>query len=330
MSSKKPPRIVCTTKACIYRLKQRLRRFRQWQETPASVAPYGADERHTCLNCGEDYTGFYCPRCGQSAKLRRLTFKSVMSNALDVWGMGSRSMPRALLHLVARPGYMIADYLRGHRQPYFPPFKMLFLMTMFTMIVAHYMPQKNFTFMSEDYKNEAVYQSMDEDPTLTEAQKENQRKNVLLILNSVDGFFQGMNDLSQKNKPIALLLSQLISTIGVFVFFRKSPRMGNLSFTEQFFGQVLIVSQMQLVSIVFMLVMMPFGTQILITDEFTMPKWLYYLILYIDYYQLYGYNWWKTGLRCLGVSVLTFVISLTLFAVGAACYGFYLYQVNPM
>ena len=37
-------------------------------------------------------------------------------------------MPRSLLHLMLRPGYMITDYIEGRRQPYFPPIKMMFVL----------------------------------------------------------------------------------------------------------------------------------------------------------------------------------------------------------
>ena len=102
-------------------------RFRLWQRTPTATAPLAPGEQHVCKNCGESFDGRYCPRCGQAGKTARLTLRNVMANALDVWGAGNRSMPRNILHLLLRPGYMIADYLQGHRQPYYPPFKMLFI-----------------------------------------------------------------------------------------------------------------------------------------------------------------------------------------------------------
>ena len=54
---------------------------------------------------------------------------------LDVWGMGNRGMFRTLRDLVLRPGYMIRDYISGMQMAYFPPFKLLFLLTAFTLVV---------------------------------------------------------------------------------------------------------------------------------------------------------------------------------------------------
>ena len=48
---------------------------------------------------------------------------------LDVWGMGNRGMFRTLRDLILRPGYLIRDYISGMQMAYFPPFKLLFLLT---------------------------------------------------------------------------------------------------------------------------------------------------------------------------------------------------------
>ena len=52
-------------------------------------------------------------------------------NFLDIWGLGNRPMFRTLRELFWRPGYMVRDYLNGHRQFYFPPFKLLAVVIVF-------------------------------------------------------------------------------------------------------------------------------------------------------------------------------------------------------
>ena len=78
-----------------------------------------------CINCGQRYTGRICPQCGQAGSWSRYTWKQAFLNLLDIWGLGNRPMFRTLRELFCRPGYMIADYLNGHRQFYFPPFKLV-------------------------------------------------------------------------------------------------------------------------------------------------------------------------------------------------------------
>ena len=116
-------------------INERWRAFRQWQQMPYQVAPL-SNEQHTCPTCGTQYEGNYCPRCGQSARVGRYSFKNMFKLFLDVWGLGNRSMFRSLRDLILRPGYMIRDYLKGMQMAYFPPFKMFFLLTTFSIIVS--------------------------------------------------------------------------------------------------------------------------------------------------------------------------------------------------
>lgn len=50
-------------------------------------------------------------------------------------GMDSRSMGFSILQLLLRPGYFIGDYISGRLQISFPPVKMLFIVSMFYLLV---------------------------------------------------------------------------------------------------------------------------------------------------------------------------------------------------
>jgi hypothetical protein len=99
-----------------------------------------------CSNCGGEYTGRYCPQCGQSGIWTRYTWRQAFLNFLDIWGLGNRPMFRTIKELFWRPGYMVHDYLKGHRQFYFPPFKLLAVMVVITMF-AYFLTGQ--TFVSE-------------------------------------------------------------------------------------------------------------------------------------------------------------------------------------
>ena len=49
--------------------------------------------------------------------------------------MGNRGMFRTLRDLILRPGYLIRDYISGMQMAYFPPFKLLFLLTALLLVV---------------------------------------------------------------------------------------------------------------------------------------------------------------------------------------------------
>lgn len=97
------------------------RRMEQYKPSPKSIDLAERD----CINCGHHYSGRVCPQCGQVGTWTHYTWKQVILNFLDIWGMGNRPMFRTLGELFWRPGYMIRDYLNGHRQFYFPPFKLV-------------------------------------------------------------------------------------------------------------------------------------------------------------------------------------------------------------
>ena len=113
-----------------------LQDFRTWQQKPYEVKPL-SNEEHTCSTCGTQFTGNYCPRCGQSSIVGRFSFKKATLLFLDVWGLGNRGMFRSIRDLMFRPGYMIRDYLSGMQSAYFPPFKMFFLLAAFSLLIEH-------------------------------------------------------------------------------------------------------------------------------------------------------------------------------------------------
>ena len=129
-------------------LKEKIRQFHEWQQKPHVVAPL-SEQEHECATCGTHYTGNFCPRCGQSQRIRRYSFKTAVLNFLDVWGLGNRGMFRTIRDLILRPGYMIRDYLSGMQMAYFPPFKMFFLLFALSFLVSHGLNIKGENFSKE-------------------------------------------------------------------------------------------------------------------------------------------------------------------------------------
>lgn len=116
------------------------RKLRAWdlrldhRQQQRMIIPKEEDETlRRCANCSHVYTGRVCPQCGQVGSWDRYTWRQAFMNFLDIWGLGNRPMFRTLRELFWRPGYMARDYLNGHRQFYFPPFKLLALVVLFTI-----------------------------------------------------------------------------------------------------------------------------------------------------------------------------------------------------
>ena len=119
------------------------RRFRAWEIhldrrlQRHNIMPQNIDETpRECSNCGYSFTGRICPQCGQAGTWMRYSWRQMILNVLDIWGLGNRPMFRTLRELFTRPGYMVRDYLGGHRQFYFPPFKLLAVSIVLVVFVS--------------------------------------------------------------------------------------------------------------------------------------------------------------------------------------------------
>lgn len=88
-----------------------------------------------CLNCGASYHGAYCPHCGQSHEVSRITLgKVITSFVTNIVGLQA-NLPRTLLDLFYRPGYLVRDYLAGKRQAYSNPWSTLLLLATIYILI---------------------------------------------------------------------------------------------------------------------------------------------------------------------------------------------------
>ena len=213
-----------------------LRAFHIWQRRPHELAPL-SEESRTCSSCGTVYQGNFCPRCGQSARVGRFSFKKAALLFLDVWGMGNRSMFRSIRDLMLRPGFMIRDYLSGMQSAYFPPFKMFFLLAAFSLVVEHGF---NFGLDVKDVQDEApkTEQTAMEntkiarhDLTVHPGDKEEDIK-WKAVGNASLRFVKVMDALREKNPAIFSLLSLVLFSVPLFFFLRSSPTIPDLRYSE--------------------------------------------------------------------------------------------------
>ena len=80
----------------------------------------------TCLNCGDDYEGDFCPSCGQSASTGKFTWRSLFHNFLRAWDF-ERGILYIFRELWLHPRQLILGYIEGKRVNVYPPVKyMLF------------------------------------------------------------------------------------------------------------------------------------------------------------------------------------------------------------
>ena len=247
-----------------------LRAFRMWQRRPYEVAPL-KNESHVCSSCKTEFTGNYCPRCGQAAEVGRFSFKKTLMLFLDVWAIGNRSMLRSLRDLMLRPGYMIRDYLSGMRSAYFPPFKMFFLLAAFSLVVEYgfdlglsdnkktspteqtaavladslkkdtVQAEQTAAVPADSLKKDSVRQPskaervadklLEVGKKFDEASKDSKKMDTPIV-NALVYTIKALNKLWDKNPAVFALLMLMLFSLPLYLFLRHSPNVPDLRYSE--------------------------------------------------------------------------------------------------
>lgn len=288
--------------------KKRYKRFRRWQKVPHRVKPMSDDE-HDCATCGRHYVGNYCPRCGQSSKIGRYSLKNAFLLFLDVWGLGNRSMFRAIRDLFLRPGYMIGDYLRGMQMAYFPPFKMMFLICALGLLIETGMNIKGINrfelYMNQEKENTQKMQAEAKaDKTLTQESKE-----ASIVASQT--FYAIENKIGQ-NTQLAVLAALLLFSGPFYLLFRHSPNIPDLRFSECFVAMVYIANIILIFTIIPSLLCFSFTAE----TRFDLAV---AMLAVIPIKQLTGYSYWGTIWRLI-VALIPFGIILVMLYVAAFIY----------
>ena len=238
----------------LQQLNSRFERLERWVRQTPAFRP-ASEEKHRCQCCGHGYRGNYCPRCSQKAGLGRITWRSVRNGVLDVWGLGTRSMPLSIWQLLYRPGYFIGDYISGKRQLSFPPVKMLF-------IIAFIYANVFFWFFPEVLK-------------------------LPLEEQGVVGYKLWIRE----HYSWAMLVMSALAILPTWVIFRYSPRNTRHTIPEGFFIQVLL----QTLTIVLSLLTIPldFTQSIFSTAVYDLLIMAYFFIAYKQLfgYGIWGTLW---------------------------------------
>lgn len=303
------------------------RAFHIWQLRPYEVAPL-SDDNHKCSSCGTEYIGNYCPRCGQSANIGRFSFKKAILNFLDVWGLGNRSMFRTIRDLMFRPGYMIRDYLSGMQSAYFPPIQMFFILATFSLVVEHGInpilenkEQQTDATRTEVVADQEEKINNEEQIENDEEQIENDEEQIKEILNqrrktamfnATNKFVNIMDSLREKNPAVFSLLFLILFSIPLFFFFRTTPAIPDLRFSEFIVALVYTSNAYSIYSIVGNL----FGLGIL--------NIISVLMIFVSLKQFTGYK----KRRVLGYIILSSLLSIIIITILSAILILYVTHIS--
>ncbi len=253
--------------------------FCEWQRRPSRI-PQMAEEHHRCYTCGKEFQGNYCPCCGQSSKIGRYSFKKAFLQFLDVWGMGNRGMFRTLRDLILRPGYLIRDYVSGMQMAYFPPFKLLFLLTAFSLVI-----QSGANLKGENYFASHYEQTVNTDNTHAELDKKKEITSREQEDRITYSHIDKIREFEKRNPAFYWLLMLFVLSLPLYLFFRKSPNIPDLRYSELFIALVYTWGMQDIYKIALAFFGFYYNNQ-----EFAL------LLCIIPLKQLSGFKWWRTTL----------------------------------
>ena len=305
-------------------LHNRYKRFKEWEQQPHQVAPLSEDH-HKCATCGTHYEGNYCPRCGQSAKIGRYSFKNAILLYLDVWGLGNRGMFRSIRDLILRPGYMIRDYLRGMQMAYFPPFKMFFLLLALWLVVDSGL---NIQLVNREKQNEKeteqIFSRFKPKVTMSEDEKVDEKKTgILFTKEEKEKMFNQeyerrsgeVGDWIEQHSSLLVLAGLLLFSLPLYLLFRRSPSIPDLRLSECFVAMVYITDMILIYGIIPSLLC------------FSVKAEIYYdllslLLAIIPIKQLSGYSYFSTIWRLLAAFIPFAIMCMILLIAGIIIIAF--------
>lgn len=274
-------------------LVEKWKAFCEWQRRPSHI-PQMVEEHHRCGTCGQEFQGNYCPCCGQSAKIGRYSFKNALLLFLDVWGMGNRGMFRTLRDLILRPGYLIRDYISGMQMAYFPPFKLLFLLTALLLVV-----DSGVNLKGEDYLANYHEKTVKTGNSFAKKDKQKETTRDERWDRVSDWYIVKVREFKEDKPAFFWLLLLFVLSLPLYLFFRKSPNIPDLRFSELLIAMVYTWGMHTIYEIVLTF----FDVYNSPIDEASL------LLSIIPLKQLSGFKWWRTSLYLL-LSYLAAIVIL--------------------
>jgi len=256
-----------------------------------------AIEPVTCKHCGNVYVGRFCPNCGQKANIRRFTIGGIIDETIGLFTNFDHTFLRTLVELFYRPGYMIRDYMEGHRVCYFKPMQLLAFMTTLYLAVTYMMD-----FNVEDTFNFSANISSDEASGSAEEIKQQ------LANGQFHQWLKKIYNAIKDNELLTTLGAVILFAIPARFCFRKTPYGSQMNLTEHFYARIYMSCQALVVKTLFL----PFDHYKL--DSITDWRMLLIAALTVwDYAQLMGIRKRRSLRLCIATFCLMFLLIVLLF-----------------
>ena len=226
----------------------------------------------------------------------RITIKRAVLAFMETWGLGSRNIFYAMWHLIWRPGYMISDYLNGRRKRYLQPFFMFFVLTLILVQMAWVLDVQ--LPKNRDMTMEA-FELMSKHSDWFSVQQ------MTMVFKTAQ-WLDKVHDWRDDNRAWDLIIHSIGICLITWLLWRKSPLIGQgewvvdsgtivegYNFAEIVTVIAYILCQLQMVSMLSLICFrkLPFDH---IHSFAFIPSLILFIILLIDFKQLFQRDWWPT------------------------------------
>ena len=88
-----------------------------------------------CRNCNTIFEGKYCYECGQKANVKRITWRTVVSDLIKKFTFWDKGLMHTTVDLLKGPGNMARSFLDGHRVNYTKPLNYLLIVVAASLLL---------------------------------------------------------------------------------------------------------------------------------------------------------------------------------------------------
>lgn len=105
-------------------------------ETGKTVEEVKGSGIRTCLNCGAEVGGNFCPNCGQQTDTGRFSGRSFVKHTFGALMRVSSNFFVTVFRLLTRPWGVVRDYVYGRRVGLVSPVNMILLLSLYDSVIS--------------------------------------------------------------------------------------------------------------------------------------------------------------------------------------------------
>ena len=87
------------------------------------------------LSISQKKRDVYCRNCGSKVDDNNFIFKAIFHEFIENYLSFDTKMGRTIFPFLFRPGYLVAEFIKGHRASYVNPFRFYLLISIFFFFV---------------------------------------------------------------------------------------------------------------------------------------------------------------------------------------------------